>query len=211
MWTKNEPTHPRNPRVTSTPTDGEGGAPMSQNCRSRAPHWRALPSRTRAPNPPFRRVGRDRAFGAAWPDGGLWRKRARPGIMRAQLCERRAGVTRLPKKFGSLPYRFVALVALVVWAPLAAVVGATGGALLAVVCGVLVALYAVLVMWRVGIVATADGVRLRGYVRNRHIHWQDVDRFEDEDTDGSSYALVACIRSPSTRTRRHHVRSRRDR
>ena len=156
---------------------------MSQNCRSRAPHWRALPSRTRAPNPPFRRVGRDRAFGAAWPDGGLWRKRARPGIMRAQLCERRAGVTRLPKKFGSLPYRFVALVALVVWAPLAAVVGATGGALLAVVCGVLVALYAVLVMWRVGIVATADGVRLRGYVRNRHIHWQDVDRFEDEDTD----------------------------
>jgi hypothetical protein len=47
----------------------------------------------------------------------------------------------------------------------------------------LVALYAVLVMWRVGVVATPDGVVLRGYVRNRHIEWHDVDHFEDEDTD----------------------------
>ena len=92
-------------------------------------------------------------------------------------------MTPLPKKFWSLPYRFGAFLTLVVWAPLAAVVGATGGALLAAVCGLLVALYAVLVMWRVGVVATPDGVLLRGYVRNRHIHWQDVDHFEDEDTN----------------------------
>jgi hypothetical protein len=52
-----------------------------------------------------------------------------------------------------------------------------------VICGLSVAAYAVLVMWRVGVVATPDGVVLRGYVRNRQIHWQDVDSFEDEDTD----------------------------
>ena len=103
--------------------------------------------------------------------------------MRAQICERRAAVTPLPKTFRSLPYRFMALQTLVVVAPVAAIVGATGGALVAVICGLLVAAYAVLVMWRVGVVATPDGVVLRGYVRNRHIHWREIDRFEDEDTD----------------------------
>ena len=92
-------------------------------------------------------------------------------------------MTPLPRKFRSLPYRFVALRTLVVMAPVAAVVGATGGALVAVICGLLVAAYAVLVMWRVGVVATPNGVVLRGYARNRRIRWPEIDHFEDEDTD----------------------------
>jgi hypothetical protein len=102
-------------------------------------------------------------------------------------------VTPLPKTFWSWPYRFGAIWVLVVAAPLAIVVGAiagsllvgaigkTGGTVLAVVCGLVVALYAVLVMSRVGVIAQPDGVLLRGYVRNRYIHWQDVDHFEDQD------------------------------
>jgi hypothetical protein len=91
-------------------------------------------------------------------------------------------VTSLPKKFSSLPYRFTALAVLVVWAPLAAVVGATGGAILAAVLGLSVAVYAVFVMWRVGVVATTEGVVLHGYGRNRRIHWKEIDRFEIEKT-----------------------------
>jgi len=103
-------------------------------------------------------------------------------------------VTPLPRTFRSWPYRFMAIWGLLVFAPLAivvggiagsllaAVIGKTGGTVLAAVCGLVVALYAVLVMSRVGVTATSDGVLLRGYVRNRHIDWQDVDRFEDEDT-----------------------------
>jgi hypothetical protein len=103
-------------------------------------------------------------------------------------------VTPLPKKFVSSPYRFWAIWVLVVAAPLALVLGAivgsvlvsvigkTGGTLLAAGCGLMVALYAVLVLSRVGVIATADGVLLRGFFRNRHIRWQDVEHFEDEDT-----------------------------
>jgi len=92
-------------------------------------------------------------------------------------------VTPLPRTFRSLPYRYVALQTLIVLAPLAAIVGATGGALLAVLCGLLVAAYAVIVMWRVGVVATHDGVVLRGYGRNRHIQWREIDHFDDENAN----------------------------
>jgi hypothetical protein len=90
-------------------------------------------------------------------------------------------VTPLRKNFRSLPYRFVALRTLVFGAPLAAIVRATGGAFLAVTFGLLMAAYSVLVMWRVGVVATPEDVVLRGYVRKRHIDWHDIDHFEDHD------------------------------
>lgn len=95
----------------------------------------------------------------------------------------RVAVTPLPRKFTSLPYRFGAARVLVVCVPLALVVGALGGAPLALAFGLFISAYVVLVMWRVGVVATPDGVVLRGYVRNQHIQWQDIDHFEDEDTD----------------------------
>jgi Bacterial PH domain len=101
-------------------------------------------------------------------------------------------VTRLPKRFTSFPYRFMSIEYLIFVAPFVAIVGATGGALLALACGLLVALYAVLVMWRVGVVATREGVVLRSYVRSRHIPWQDVDHFEDEDT-GRYRAYVVLV------------------
>ena len=120
---------------------------------------------------------------------------AEPGRIGQYACpgvrEARA-VTQLPKRFTSFPYRVLATGYLIAVAPIAAVIGATGGAFLAVVCGFLFALYAVLVMWRVGIVATRDGVVLRGYVRNRHIPWKDVARFEDEDT-GRYRAYVVLV------------------
>jgi len=105
-----------------------------------------------------------------------------------------SGVRRLPKRFVSLPYRFLPFWVLLVAAPLAVVLGAivgslldaiigkTGGTILAAGCGLVVVLYAVLVLWRVGVTATIEGVRLRGFVRNRHIEWRDVDHFEDDNT-----------------------------
>ncbi len=101
-------------------------------------------------------------------------------------------MTRLPKKFSSFPFRVLAIEYLIFVAPFAAIIGATVGAFLAVVCGLVVALYAALVMLRVGVVATRDGVVLRGYVRNRHIPWQDLDHFEDEDT-GRYRAYVVLV------------------
>jgi hypothetical protein len=105
-----------------------------------------------------------------------------------------SGVTRLPKRFVSLPYRFLPVWVLLVAVPLALVLGAivgslldtvigkTGGTILAAGCGLVIALYAVLVLGRVGVTATADGVLVRGFVRNRHIDWRDIDHFEDENT-----------------------------
>jgi hypothetical protein len=69
-----------------------------------------------------------------------------------------------------------------VWAPLAAIVGATGGALSAVVLGLAVVVYVLLVMLRVGVVATTEGVVLRGYFRNRRVAWHEIDHFEIEET-----------------------------
>jgi hypothetical protein len=101
-------------------------------------------------------------------------------------------VTPLPKKFSSLADRFTALAVLVVWAPLAAVVGATGGAILAVVLGLSVAVYAVFVMGRVGVVATTEGVVVHGYGRNRRLHWKEIDRFEIQQIRPNRAYVVLC-------------------
>jgi hypothetical protein len=73
---------------------------------------------------------------------------------------------------------------------LAAVIGKTGGSVLAAVSGLVVALYALLVMSRVGVSATSDGVLLRGYVRNRQIDWQDVDRFEEDTRPWRAHVVL---------------------
>ncbi|HEV7524782.1 MAG TPA: PH domain-containing protein, partial [Acidimicrobiia bacterium] len=67
-------------------------------------------------------------------------------------------------------------------APAVAIVGATAGATVAVACGLLTLVYALLIAWRVGVDATARGVVLRDYFRVRHIPWADVDHFELDET-----------------------------
>jgi hypothetical protein len=86
-------------------------------------------------------------------------------------------VTRLPKRFRSNvvlvnAIRFVGV------APVAAIFGATGGAALAVVCGLLPIAYAGLVAWRIAVEATTEGLVLRSSVRVRRIPWRDVDHVE---------------------------------
>jgi hypothetical protein len=78
-------------------------------------------------------------------------------------------------------------------APVVAIVGATGGATLAIVSGLLTVAYAVAVVWRVGVDATVNGLVVRGFVRVQHIPWHDVDHVEIDET--SPYRMHAV--SPS--------------
>jgi hypothetical protein len=84
-------------------------------------------------------------------------------------------------------YGLVSAFRLVVSAPVLAIFGAavgealfgrTGGAPLAVVCGVLPVLYAVLVARRVRVAVTAGGLEICNPARIRHIAWRDVDHVE---------------------------------
>jgi hypothetical protein len=67
-------------------------------------------------------------------------------------------------------------------APVVAIIGATGGATLALVAGLLTVAYAVVVAWRVGVDATANGLVLRGSFRVRRIAWRDIDHVEIDET-----------------------------
>lgn len=90
-------------------------------------------------------------------------------------------MTPLPKRFRSMWSRIQAIRILLI-APVVAIVGATGGATLAIVSGLLTVAYAAAVAWRVGADATAKGLMVRGFVRVRHIPWHEIDHVEIDET-----------------------------
>jgi hypothetical protein len=85
---------------------------------------------------------------------------------------------RLPKRFRSRTRWFLIFYAIVPLGLVAAVVGATGGAALAVACGLLPLVLASLLAWRASIEATADGLVLHDVIQIRRIPWNQVDHIE---------------------------------
>lgn len=88
-------------------------------------------------------------------------------------------MTSLPKKFRSNARWFRFVPCFFPGIPVAAIFGALVGPTLAVVCGLLPVVYAFLVVAKVGVEATSQGLVLHDYsLRVRRIRWGEIDHIE---------------------------------